>query len=44
MSFEPKMEPASRPGIKSAAAMIAVGIGIALIFYWAQIKILLNLD
>ena len=44
MSFEPKMEHASRPGLKSLAAMIFVGIGVALIFYWPQIKVAFNLS
>lgn len=44
MSFEPKMEHASRPGIRSAIAMIAVGLGIAAIFYWAQLKVLFGLN
>ena len=43
MSFEPKLEHASRPGAKTAVVMVAIAIGIAMIVYWPQIKASLNL-
>ena len=43
MSLEPKLEPASRPGKKTAGVTAAILIGIAFIVYWPQIKALLNL-
>jgi hypothetical protein len=43
MAFEPKPEPASRPGKKTAiiAAMVLIGGG--LLVYWSQIKTALSL-
>ena len=52
MSIEPKLqpastgvklEPASRPGIKTAAVAGAIVLGIAFIVYWPQIKAAFNL-
>jgi hypothetical protein len=44
MIAEPKMEHASRPGIKSGLVLIAVAAGIATIFYWPQIKVMFDLS
>ena len=44
MIVEPKLEHASRPGLKTAAVMVAIMVGIALIVYWPQIKMSLNLS
>jgi hypothetical protein len=38
-----KLEPASRPGIKTATAVAAIALGISIIVYWSQIKAVLNL-
>lgn len=42
MAFEPKMEHASRPGVKTAIGALAIGAGIALIVFWSQIKAFLS--
>jgi hypothetical protein len=38
-----KLEPASRPGVKTATIAAAIVLGIAIIVYWSQIKAVLNL-
>jgi hypothetical protein len=43
MTFEPKQEPASRPGKLTAGIVAAVVIGIVFFYYWPQIKAALNL-
>jgi hypothetical protein len=43
MTFDPKPEPASRPGKKTAIVTAAILVGIAFIVYWSQIKAALNL-
>jgi hypothetical protein len=43
MTFDPKPEPASRPGKKTAMVAAAIVLGVAFIIYWSQIKAALNL-
>jgi hypothetical protein len=43
MTIEPKLEPASRPGPMTASVAAAAVMGILIIYYWPQIKALLNL-
>ena len=43
MTFEPKSEPASRPGKKTAIVAAAILLGIGFLVYWSQIKAALNL-
>jgi hypothetical protein len=43
MAFKPKLEPASRPGKKTAIITAAILIGGGFIVYWSQIKAVLNL-
>jgi hypothetical protein len=43
MAFEPKSEPASRPGKKTAIIAAVILIGGGFIVYWSQLKTALNL-
>jgi hypothetical protein len=43
MAFEPKPEPASRPGKKTAIIAAVILIGGGFIVYWSQLKTALNL-
>jgi hypothetical protein len=43
MTFEPKPEPASRPGKVTAIVAAAMLLGVGFLVYWSQIKTALNL-
>lgn len=43
MTIEPKLEPASRPGPRTASVAAVAAIGALVIYYWPQIKAALNL-